>query len=69
MEITALTKKDIEFLKWLDSKENEKFWVKDENGEKVLLKDGWDKAQEEYKRRIKQIADNKTVFYSEEFKP
>jgi len=68
MEHGTLTKEDIEFLKWLDSKENEKFWVKDENGEKVLLKDGWDKAQEEY-NRIKQVADNKTVFYSEEFRP
>ena len=68
MEHSSITKEDLEFLIWLDSKENEKFWVKDENGEKDLLNDGWDKAQEEYKR-IKQIADNKTFFYSEEFRP
>ena len=66
--MSQITPEDIAFLRWLDSEENEKFWVKDENGEKVLLKDGWDKAQEEYKR-IKQVADNKTVFYSEEFRP
>ena len=64
----TITKEDIEFLKWLDSKENEKYWVKDENGEKVLLREGWDKAQEEYKR-IKLIADCKCVYFSEEFRP
>ena len=44
----TIAKEDIEFLKWLDGKENEKYWVKDENGEKVLLREGWDKAQAEY---------------------
>ena len=66
--MSHITPEDIALLRWLDSEENERFWVKDENGEKVLLKDGWDKAQEEY-NRIKQVADNKVVFFSEEFRP
>jgi len=62
-----ITQEDVAFLRWLDSEENEKFWVKNESGEKVMLREGWDKAQEEYKR-IKQLADNKMIFYSEEFR-
>ena len=33
MEYT-LTQSDIEFMKWLDSKECEHYWVKDETGER-----------------------------------
>ena len=61
----TLTKEDIEFLKWLDSKECEHYWEKDSNGEKVVLREGWDKAQEEYKK-LKNLADNKNIFYYEE---
>ena len=45
-----LTAEDKEFMRWLDSKECEHYWDKDENGEKVILRSGWDKAQEEYNR-------------------
>ena len=38
------------FMTWLDSKECELFWDKDGNGERVILRSGWDKAQEEYNR-------------------
>lgn len=62
-----ITQEDVAFLRWLDSEENDKFWVKNESGEKVMLREGWDKAQEEYKR-IKQLVDNKMIFYSEEFR-
>ena len=49
MEYT-LTQSDIEFMKWLDSKECEHYWEKDEKGEKVILRSGWDRAQAEYNR-------------------
>ena len=58
-----ITPQDIEFMRWLDSPACEKFWEKDEKGEKVLLKKGWDKAQEEYDR-LKKLIDNKSVFIS-----
>jgi uridine kinase len=37
----------------------------DEKGEKILLRKGWDAAQEEYKR-LKKLYDNKSFFYSVE---
>ncbi len=36
---------DIEFMRWLDSKEAETFWDRDENGENKILRSGWDLAQ------------------------
>ena len=41
----------IQFIQWLDSKEGEQFWEKDENGEKSqILRAGWARAQIEYDR-------------------
>ena len=41
----------IEFMRWLDSKEGEQFWEKDEKGEKSqILRAGWARAQIEYDR-------------------
>ena len=45
-----ITDHDLEFLRWLDSKECDKYWEKDEKGERVILRTGWDKAQQEYDR-------------------
>lgn len=61
----TITKEDIEFMRWLDSKECEHYWEKDANGEKILLRTGWDEAQKHY-NKLKQLADNKLIFYSEE---
>ena len=47
---TTLKLEDMEFVRWLDSKEAEKFWDRDENGETVILRLGWEKAQIEYNR-------------------
>ncbi len=43
-----ITTEDMEFMKWLDSNEGEKYWDKDEKGERVILRSGWEKAHEEY---------------------
>ena len=45
-----ITDKDIEFMRWLDGKEGEQYWDKDEKGEKVLLRSGWDNAKKEFDR-------------------
>ena len=45
-----ITQIERDFMRWLDSKECEQYWDKDENGEQVILRSGWDKAQEEYNR-------------------
>ena len=45
-----LTAEDKEFMRWLDSKECERFWEMDEKGEMVILRSGWDRAYEEYNR-------------------
>ena len=45
-----ITTEDREFMRWLESKECERYWDKDENGEKVILRSGWDRAYEEYNR-------------------
>ena len=48
----------IEFIQWLDSKEGEPDWEKDEKGEKSqILRAGWARAQIEYDR-IKQEQEN-----------
>ena len=52
-----MTAEDTEFMRWLDSKESERFWDKDESGEKVILRSGWEKAQAEY-NRIKGLKGN-----------
>jgi hypothetical protein len=45
-----LTAQDMEFMRWLDGKDAEAYWDKDENGEKVILRSGWEKAPIEYNR-------------------
>ena len=45
-----ITTEDKEFMRWLESKECERYWDKDENGEMVILRSGWDRAYEEYNR-------------------
>ena len=45
-----ITQIERDFMIWLDSKECEQYWDNDENGEQVILRSGWDKAQEEYNR-------------------
>ena len=52
-----LTAQDMEFMRWLDGKDAESYWDKDENGEKVILRSGWEKAQIEY-NRIKGLEKN-----------
>ena len=52
-----ITTEDREFMRWLESKECEHYWDKDENGEEVILRSGWDKAQTEY-NRIKGLKGN-----------
>ena len=34
---------DLEFMRWLDGKDAESYWDKDENEEKVILRSGWEK--------------------------
>ena len=49
----------IEFITWLDGKEGEPYWEKDEKGEKSqILRAGWARAQIEYDR-IKQEQEQK----------
>ena len=45
-----ITTEDKEFMRWLDSKEGERFWEMDEKGERVILRPGWDRALTEYIR-------------------
>ena len=45
-----LTAQDMEFMRWLDGNDAEAYWDKDENGEKFILRSGWDKAHIEYIR-------------------
>ena len=47
---TNITPGDLEFMRWLDSRGCETYWDRDENGEKVILRSGWDLAQKEYNR-------------------
>ena len=57
---TTLKLEDIEFVRWLDSKEAVQFWGRDENGETVILRLGWEKAQIEYDR-IKGLKGNSEI--------
>ena len=45
-----ITTEDLEFMRWLDSKEAEQFWERDYKGEKMILHSGWDKAQTGYQK-------------------
>jgi hypothetical protein len=45
-----ITTEDKEFMRWLDSKDGERFWEMNDEGERVLLRLGWDRAQAEYNR-------------------
>ena len=45
-----VTTEDKEFMKWLDSKEGERFWEMNDEGGTVILRPGWYKAQAEYNR-------------------
>jgi hypothetical protein len=42
---TTLKPEDMEFIRWLESKEADTYWDRDENGETVILRLGWGKAQ------------------------
>ena len=46
----ASAQQDEQFLKWILSATAERFWELDENGQRVRLKPGWEKAQAEYDR-------------------
>ena len=54
-----LTAQDIEFMRWVDGKDAEAYWDKDEHGEKVILRSGWNLAQIEY-NRIKGLENSKS---------
>ena len=43
-----ITTEDKEFMRWLDSKDGERFWEMNDEGERVILRPGWDRAQAEY---------------------
>ena len=58
--MTPLTQDDIEFMEWLDQPENINYWTTTETGEKVLMREGWNKAYEEY-MRIKQIMKDRAL--------
>ena len=53
-----VTTEDKEFMRWLDSKEGERFWEMDEKGEKVILRPGWIRALTEYNRIKESLAVN-----------
>jgi hypothetical protein len=48
MEATA--QHDEQFLKWILSETAEPFWDYDHTGQRMKLKPGWEKAQQEYNR-------------------
>ena len=51
-----LTNDAMEFMRWLDSKEGEQYWEKDDKGEKtMILRAGWARAQIEYDRIKEQL--------------
>lgn len=71
--MSQLTPEDLAFLAWIHRPQNDAYWVKDENGEKVMLREGWDRAQEKYNQikelagsKLKELVDHTTFFYSEE---
>ena len=45
-----VTTEDKEFVRWLDSKEGERFWEMNDEGGRVILRSGWDRAQAECNR-------------------
>ncbi len=45
---TQLTLDDVELLIWFDSDKTDQYWLKDENGNRTILQDGWTNAQKEY---------------------
>ncbi len=45
-----ITDEDLEFMRWLDSTDGDQNWEKDVYSEKVILRSGCEKAQEEYNR-------------------
>jgi hypothetical protein len=53
----AITSEDIEFVRWVEHLENATYWVTDETGERIRMRDGWQEAEKEYKRikTIKEI--------------
>ena len=53
-----ITTEDREVMRWLESKECERYWDTDENGEKVILRSGWHRAYEEYNRIKESLAMN-----------
>ncbi len=55
-----ITTQDLEFSQWLDNKGWEPHGEKDEKGEKVILRSGWDGAQAEF-NRIKEHKKKKTI--------
>ena len=61
----TITDEDIQFMRWLDSKECEHYWIKNDQGEKVILREGWDEALKEY-NKMKPLFDNKNAFRSNE---
>jgi len=50
--MAKLTQEDIQFMKWLDSPEQACYWITNEKGEKVMLRERWNEAEKEYKRII-----------------
>ena len=42
---TNITVEDMEFVRWLDSKEADQFWDRDENGQTIILRLGWEKPE------------------------
>ena len=46
----ASAQQDEQFIKWITSATAEIDWEYDENGERVKLKPGWEKAQSEFNR-------------------
>jgi len=47
---TPSAQQDEQFMKWIMSKEAEKYWAYDREGKRMKLKEGWGKAQSEYDR-------------------
>jgi hypothetical protein len=70
--MSQLTPEDLAFLAWIHGPQNEAYWVKDENGEKVMWRQGWDTEpentikQELAGSKLKKLIDHTTFFYNEE---
>ena len=47
---TSLTQEDLDFLRWLDSPRQAVYWITNDEGEKIILREGWTEAEKEYKR-------------------